>query len=114
MYAEKKIVTKGRIRGREGAEMPLLPIRTRRSCTGNCKEVEGDSVDEKDEEPAAARRVVRSELSEGIVDAETETAICALCTGKQIFPRKSEKKRKISVCLAVRKMGNEEMNKNRK
>lgn len=84
----RKLVTRGRIRGREGAEIPLVAIRTRRSRKGNCREDEEESGDEngdeeEEEAAAAARRVARSELSGGgiVDDADTETAICALLHG---------------------------------
>lgn len=70
------MVTGGRIRWREGAETPFVRIRKRWSCTGNCREDEEDRFEEdEDEEEEEAKRVVRSELREGIGDAVTETAI---------------------------------------
>lgn len=59
-------VTK-RTRGREGEHAPVVPIRTCRTRRGNCRE--------DDEEDGAAKRLEHPECNEGIVDAETETAI---------------------------------------
>lgn len=55
----------------------MVRIRKRRSCTGNCREDEEDRFedDEEEEEEEEAKRVVRSELREGIGDAVMETAI---------------------------------------
>lgn len=99
----RKLVTRGRIRGRDGAEIPLVAIRTRRSCKGNCRDDEeeesGAEKGGEEEEAAAARRVARSELSEGgiVDDADTETAICeAFAQAKLNFPRKSEKWERLS------------------
>ena len=50
---EAKQITTGRVRGLDGDEIPLLPIRIGRSCLGNCKGDDEKSLEEGEEEEKA-------------------------------------------------------------
>lgn len=67
-----EIVTRGRTRGREGEHTPEFPIRTSRTRRGNFREDEEENFDDQD---GAAKLLERPEFKEGIVDADTETAM---------------------------------------